>query len=71
MLKQAELTICVRCTNLYHERKIRDQMLANGLIHIQGKDKDSVEDLEEIQEAKSKLGNITEFSAVLGAQAVE
>lgn len=46
-------------------------MLANGLIHIQSKDKDSVEDSEEIQEAKAKLGNITEFSAVLGAQAVE
>lgn len=31
-------------------------MSANGLTYIQSKDKDSTEDLEEIQEAKAQTG---------------
>lgn len=38
-------------------------MSANGLTYFQSKDKDSTEDLEEIQEAKPKLGNIPELTA--------
>ena len=38
-------------------------MSADGLKYTQDKGKDSVEDLEGIQEAKPKPGNITEFTA--------
>lgn len=46
-------------------------MSANGLKYNQSKVQDSIEPLEEIQEAKPKPGAVIEFTRVLEAETIQ